>query len=209
MNNEYENMKKDLDEDWTVGEPNFHSNQTSGIVVNNAEVPKTPIGDPPVQMNGEDWSMKATTSEEHISKPPEQINSEQFVDAPITNPLSDGKPASGKNQDKWQMPEPVFRVSSGKKVNKSTLAETRPNLPTNPPEVSEVTNSTTNIQPQPYISEEFSFSDAAAIEETPAEVKNGVGRMIFIVVGILAMVLFAIAFLVGVYFLFFHQPEIQ
>ncbi len=200
MNNEYENMKQDLEEDWTVNKSNFHSKQAANDAID-GEVP-TSGDDPQNQANPDDWAMNTLVSSGGISDLVKQINAEKrAADAPNTNPLEE-KP------DKWQMPEPVFRVSSGKKVEKSALAIPRLNFSAEPPATSETTDSTADIQPQPYISEALIVGDENIIEKSPAKVKSRAGRTVLVVAGILAMVLFAVGFLIGIYFLFFRTPAI-
>lgn len=199
MNNEYENVKQDLEEDWTVDEPNFHSKPTADAANDGASLP---AADSQNQANSDDWAMNTMVSSGGISELAAQINAEKrAADAPNTNPLEE-KP------DKWQMPEPVFRVSGGKKIEKSASPMPRLNFPANPPAAFETTDSTAAIQPQPYISEASIVGDQDMIEEPPAKVKSKAGRIIFIAAGILVMVLFAVGFLVGIYFLFFRQPAL-
>ncbi len=198
MNNEPENMKSDLDEDWTVNEPNFQSKQAADFV-NDGEVLSV---NPQNQANSDDWAMNTIVSNGNILDPPDQANSAyRTAEMPNTNPLN-------KKQDKWQMPEPEFRVSSGKKVEKSASPMPRLDFSAKVSEISKTTNSVADIQPQPYISEALIVGDENIIESSPAEVKSGTGRTILIVAGILAMVLFAVGFLIGIYFLFFHQLEL-
>ncbi len=199
MNNEYENMKQDLEEDWTVNEPNFHSEQTADAANDGASLSAAESQN---QANSDDWAMNTMVSSGGISDLAAQINAEKrAADAPNTNPLNEEK------QDKWQMPEPVFRVSSGKKVERSASPMPRSNFPANPSKTSETKNSIIELQPQPYISEEF-LVDKTVIEKPPAKVRSRAGRIIFIASGILAMVLFAVGFLIGIYFLFFHQSQL-
>lgn len=125
MNNEYENMKQDLEEDWTVGEPNFHSKQAADAAIN-SEVPTTG-SDPQNQATSDDWAMNTLVSSGGISNLVKQIDAEKRAgNTANTNPLEE-KP------DEWKMPEPVFRVSSGKKVEKSTLGMPRLNFAAEPP----------------------------------------------------------------------------
>lgn len=205
MNNEYENIKQDLEEDWTVGEPNFHSKQAANAATD-GEVPTTG-SDPQNQANSDDWAMNTMVSSGGISSLVEQMDAERrAATAPNTNPLEE-KP------DEWKMPEPVFRVSSGKKVEKPASAMPRLNFSAEPPatsetsEASEITDSVADIQPQPYISEALIVGDEDAIEVSPAKVKSKAGRTVFIIAGILAMVLFAASFLIGIYFLVFRTTE--
>lgn len=182
MNNEYENMKQELQDDWTVNELKFHSTQI--ISGENADAaPAALPAVPPVSAEAkEDWTMDMSTSE----MPVPEING------------------------KWQMPEPVFRISDGKKIKKSTLATPPPSAPpTASPEIAVTDAAPSNIQPQPYISEAFAIDDEYVIEEPPvAKADSGNKRIVLVVIGVLAMILFAAAFLVGVYFLFFHNTGV-
>jgi len=179
MNDEFQNMKQESEEDWTVSEPNLYPKQAVGTETIDEISPDAKTA--PISADTkEDWVMDKSTAE----IPPE------------------------KKQDKWEMPEPVFRVSSGKKLDKSNLVALPSNLQVSPPETSQMNAPNAIIQPQPYISEEFIVGDAGVIEKPSVKVKSKARRIIFIVVGILGMVLFAVAFLIGVYFLFFRQPEL-
>lgn len=206
MNNEYENATQDLEEDWAGGEPNFHSHQASDII-NDGKVPPAAAIDPPNQADTDDWTMKTMVSGGNVLTPPNQVNAENRATETLnTNPLRESK------EDKWQMPEPVFRVSSGKKLNKSVspipYVKQRANQPPVSSEISEPAVSAAppvaaaDIQPQPYISEDFIVDDV--VKENPVRAKSKVGRIILIAAGILAMIVFAVAFLIGIYFLFFR-----
>ena len=178
MNNEYENMKQELPDDWTMNEMNFHSTQVVSGENTDAEPAALPAVHPVSREAKEDWTMDMSTSE----MPAQETNG------------------------KWQMPEPVFRISDGKKIEKSKSAVPPPSmsLPT-PPEVAVADAAPASIQPQPYISEAFVVEDEYTIEEPPAKAESGNKRIVLVVIGVLAMAFFAIAFLVGVYFLFFHN----
>ncbi len=182
MNNEYEHMKQELDDDWTVNELSFHSTQV--IKAENADAaPAASPAVPPVSIEAkEDWTMNMSTSE----MPVPEING------------------------KWQMPEPVFRISDGKKIEKSKLAAPPPSAsPTSLPGIAVTDAVPAAIQAQPYMSEAFAIDDEYIIEEPPAvKAESGNKRIVLVVIGVLAMVLFAAAFLVGVYFLFFHNKGV-
>lgn len=195
MNNEYENTKQDLEEDRTVNKSNFHSKRTADVV-NAGEI--SPAADSQKKTNADDWAVNTMVNTGNIANPSDSSNSSNLTtNAPNTNPLSE------KNQDKWQMPEPIFHVSSGKKVEKPASATPRSSL-SKPPETTETTNSVINIQPQPYISEALIGGDEFVFGEPPVEVKSRAGKTVFIAAGILAMILFAVGFLIGIYFLVFH-----
>ncbi|MDQ6788561.1 MAG: hypothetical protein M3033_17290 [Acidobacteriota bacterium] len=131
------------------------------------------------------------------------------MDAPQT---AKTETASAKN-DEWKMPEPVFRVSDGT-THGSQKTQMPPNqLPTQAAPQPEQTVKEENplaasgidIQPQPYLPEELNINQI--MPDKPAESKNGVPKIIFGVFGIVAMALFAIVFLIGVYFLFFYKSQ--
>ncbi len=198
MNNEYENTQQDL-EKRAFNESNFHSEQAADVV-NAGKIP--PAAESQNQTNADDWAINTMVNAGNISNLPDPANSvNRTANAPNTNPLNEEK------RDKWQMPEPVFRVSSGKKVEKTASPTSQTNSPKSP-ETSEPANSVVSIQPQPYISEAFiDTDDEFVIEEPTAEVASKTGSIIFIAAGILAMVLFAVGFLIGIYFLVFHTSK--
>lgn len=198
MNNEYENTKQDLAEDRMVNESNFHSERTANAV-NDGEI--SPAADSQNQTNTDDWAVNTMVNAGSMLNPSDPANfAEQAADTPNTNPLNEEK------QVKWQMPEPVFRVSSGKKVEKSASSTPHSNL-SKPLETVEMANQIINIQPQPYISEALIGDEFIAEEDPPSEAKSKAGKTIFIAAGILAMILFAVSFLIGIYFLVFHTSK--
>ncbi len=110
--------------------------------------------------------------------------------------------AQAKNDD-WKMPEPVFRVSDGTPFG-NAKSETKPSI--QPPAAEQIIKKETGgleIQPQPYLPEELDINQIT--RKKPAEAESGIPRVIFGVFGILVMALFALAFLIGVYFLFFYK----
>lgn len=123
----------------------------------------------------------------------------------------------------WQMPEPVFRQSSGSlpqgfqkqftgnenetrepdpvvasadSNGAGTASEAAPAGP--PPPASE-------IQPQPDIIEDVLREPAAAQDATGTEKSRGM-KLFLAVIGILAMVAFAVGFIALIYYLFFYHP---
>ena len=201
MNNEYENPQQSLEEDWTVGEPHFHSKQPADVL-NDGEVQPGDAVNSQAPKSNDDWAMNTIVGGANNSSSFNRTDSaNRAANTPDTNPLMDEK------NDKWQMPEPIFRVSGGKKIEKSASPMPRLNSPAKFPEPAQMASPTTDIQPQPYISEEFTVADVAVIEEPPAKVRSKTARIIFIVAGISAMILFAVGFLIGVYFLFIKQAE--
>lgn len=157
-----------------------------------------------------DWEMKASGFEttklpkiaDEIS-PPEQ-NDFGAEDEIITLVRGDGGAAAKKEkEDEWKMPEPVFRVSSGKTPDKSDKPTAKNDLPFTEAIKLEENITAAPVQAQPNISAEFTAREL--IEKQPAEDKQKTLSVITVVLGIAAIVVFAIAFLAAVYFLFFYK----
>jgi hypothetical protein len=108
--------------------------------------------------------------------------------------------------DGWKMPDPVFRVSDGMPFNnsKSDMPPSKQPAAVNSEQITKTEPVDLNIQPQPFLPEELNTNQ---IKEKPVEHKSGVPRVIFGIFGILTMALFALAFLIGVYFLFFYKSQ--
>ncbi len=137
---------------------------------------KTDAAPPVSSKSRKDWSMDMSTGEIPLEEP-----------------------------KKWKMPEPVFRVSSGTSLDKPKPPPPVEQMAVSEPPPSQINEPPARIQPQPDIPEEIAIGDPDLTEEPPAEVKNDTGRIILIIAGVLAMAIFAIGFLIGVYFLFFHH----
>lgn len=113
-----------------------------------------------------------------------------------------GKPAG------WQMPKPVFQQSSGylpqgyieqfgSEIPRST--EPSPAAPEQAP--SEAPLTVENIEPQPDITEQLEPPAPTSDVRTQPK-KSGSGKVVLLVLGILAMIAFLFGFLALVYFLF-------
>ena len=187
MNDEYEKTEKPPVEEWAMGEPEVEPEQPVGT--DNFDITLVGGNAPTAAAVTEDWAMNV----------------------PDTNPAAEKAP------DSWEMPPPVFRISSGRKMDKDNRktppqppADSSPvEVPTVEVQTSEIVETVSpnlGIQPQPFISEEFSVSEAVA--ETPVKAKRTTSKLILLIIGLLAMILFAIAFVVGIYFLFFHTPDV-
>ena len=151
MNDEYKNTENPLAEDWAMGEEsNIQPNQdigTDNFDITMLNTGVSPVT--PVTPISEDWTMNV----------------------PKTNPNANN------SSDNWQMPTPVFRNSSGKKLEKVNRINS-PNentAPAVPPFETGAAN--LEIQPQPYISEEFSMVEPAA--EAPAKAQGKTTKLIF------------------------------
>jgi len=137
--------------------------------------------------------------------------------APVTSESVDLE----EDKKLWQMPEPVFRQSTGhlpKGFQKQFPGSEDETVEPIPPAASDsngaaeaaaaeptaALQTASDIQPQPDILE-----DVLAVPSTPvaAAAERSKGTRIFLaVVGILAMVVFAVAFVAVIYYLFFYHP---
>jgi hypothetical protein len=125
----------------------------------------------------------------------------------------------------WRMPEPVFRQSSGylpqgfekrfgSEANGAGVAAAEAAEPGNtgateesaPAEPPPAAPSVTDIQPQPDLTEEFPAENA--FEPAPAKPQRSRGMRIFLaLLGIAAMIIFAVAFVSLIVYLFFYYPN--
>lgn len=175
MNDEYDKSENQPVEDWAMSDPQIQPETKTGT--DNFDITLVGMKPPTAVATTEDWAMNV----------------------PKTNP------AIEKDSDGWEMPPPIFRISSGRKLDKANRKT--PRLPS--PDLSPVQEQSSptaalpnlEIQPQPYISEEFSVSEAVA--EPSAKAKTNGSKLMFLIIGLLAMLLFAIAFVAGIYFWFF------
>ncbi len=112
--------------------------------------------------------------------------------------------------DGWKMPQPVFRQTSGrlprgfdKQIRDAGGPE---GASTSPASATDPARAVIDIEPQPDISEEFS----EGVLDAPAAKPHGrtAMRIALVLLGLVAMVAFALGFIVLVYFLFFaSRPE--
>jgi hypothetical protein len=127
---------------------------------------------------------------------------------------------SDRPAQSWSMPEPVFQQSTGHLPqgyqSKFTAAEaasgpaqakTAPAPQAEPPPQPLEISETPDITPQPNISEEFVFDEAAAPPAPKPAAAKGTsgGRVIFVVLGVIAIAIGAIAILGAVYYLYFYE----
>jgi formylglycine-generating enzyme required for sulfatase activity len=144
--------------------------------------------DTPKNQPQDDWAM----SEPSLKIPQNQPPSSDFdTTAPAAAPPEE-------KQDKWEMPTPVFRVSSG--------TPAIPAAPKNQPETASV--------PTPDFSLDEDLPQAAAA--LPSQISNQSAapqtqrkssRLPFIAGGLFIMFFLAAGFLVGIYYLFLNKPE--
>ncbi len=120
------------------------------------------------------------------------------------------------------MPEPIFRVSEGESLQEVAKRSVVFNLKdiegigkttsdsniseVSPPELSNQTAPNLNLQPKPKpnISDSFPAGEIAVENKPPVRPNNY--KVIFIVVGIFSMLLFAGIVLFGIYLLFLNNP---
>jgi len=120
---------------------------------------------------------------------------------------SNGAAAKKEKEDEWKMPEPVFRVSSGKRADKSDKSPAKNDLPfAEAIKLEETINAAPPVQAQPNISAEFTVRQNP--ERQPAEAEEKTLSLLTIVLGIAAIVVFAVAFLAIVIYLFFYKTAI-
>lgn len=129
-----------------------------------------------------------------------------------------------EKQDDWSMPAPVFRNSEGEKLDEVAKRTSLPNLrradmfdkttpnfnlsETSSPEAFDFQSAPPlDLQAQPSVSEEFPASQMDSATTAPA--KSGSSKIIFIVVGLFIMLLFAATVLIGSYFLFFKESAMK
>lgn len=139
----------------------------------------------------------------------EERQPEPQPDEPITLKVEEKEmlPPASAAGEKWTMPAPVFRQTSGylpqgfeKRFPGNAAAESLPAGGEPGDQVPEAAD----IQPQPDISEEFVRPPIAA---DSVDVKRPAVRVTFIVLAVVAMLAFAALFLTAIYLLFFYQSE--
>lgn len=208
MNDESDKTTKPLDENWLAGEPEKISEE--GIEMHSLNQTISSFTLPKEFLEAKDWT----------------------TESPDSN-------AQGEEEKtgKWEMPPPVFRVSSGIVPNKSdwkkpeiaaavsvappeTLAaaselavsvQSEPVQKTEPPTPESETPIPVAPPIEPAPIEPAAVKPATApplikaVEPTSVKTKNKTEKMLFGVVGILLMVLIAIAISIGVYFMYFYR----
>lgn len=134
---------------------------------------------------------------------------------------------SEDERDKWEMPKPIFRQTSGsrpkgfvKKIERSVSQEPETNTPDAPDDIlatlyappddpidaSPIVHAIAagaDIEPQPDISELFTIDEAIGEPAAKVKLKRGFFGKIFLVFGVL--ILLAIGFVVLILYLFFYS----
>jgi hypothetical protein len=133
--------------------------------------------------------------------------------------------SAGRPPGKWEMPKPVFQKSTGylpqgfqgvspadPQIGVSTeeptpAANIRAQGGAAAPVAAQEISESPNIQPQPDLSIEFSVDDAALPPLPVNKTRSPAVRLILILLGITAMVVFLLVFLAVIYYLFFYHPN--
>jgi hypothetical protein len=155
------------------------------------------------------------------SEPPEQ----PFLDEHTTEPNApQAKPAEQQTAPgKWQMPAPKFQQSSGylpqgylKDIkppaakgfagSEDTTQEQAPYVPSPPRQDGAAAKIPLAIEPQPDLDQLIPDEPIVESAEGEVQVKTGSGFPM-IVFGLIGIVIFVVAFLVAVYFLFLANPS--
>ncbi|MET0754436.1 MAG: SUMF1/EgtB/PvdO family nonheme iron enzyme [Pyrinomonadaceae bacterium] len=194
MNDENDKPKNQPEDDWSMTMPDLRLNEEK-----RTENPAPKASAPPA----DDWGMtEPNLNIPHNQPPPSDfdkttpnINIPQNVSreqiAPPVQPSDDWEMTpdvsipTEKNDDGWEMPQPVFRVSDG----------TKP-VPAAP-------------QSQPAAFEKSLPGAAPAAQSQPqtAAPKKKSSKLPLVVGGLFLMFFVGIIFLLGVYFLFLNKPE--
>lgn len=196
MNDE---TNKSIEEDWAMSDPDFHLKQK--LKADNAEIPAATLYTPPDLFEDENF-----LEIEPNNSPSKPETEDWSVSVPENEKIDQPQEESS---DGWKMPDPIFRSSEGKTIRKSGKKITNPDLPAEQPEVSDKNEFSADTPPQPQIAEDIAVNIS---EELPAPKEKIVGedaekkpKMFFAFGGIFLMLIFATAFVVGIYFLFFHK----
>lgn len=178
MNDEYDKTEKPPVEDWEMSQSEVLPAQNA--VTDDFEITMVGTQKPPIPTAvTEDWTMNAPN-------------------------VIDG---GAKANDAWEMPPPVFQMSPGRKLTRENRQSPPFEQPTKEIKTSEPTPALPiDIQPQPFISEEFAASDVVIqpIEKS----KSSGSRTALLIIGLITFVLLTTAFAVGIYFWFFYKPDV-
>ncbi len=132
-------------------------------------------------------------------------NDQPILDADTTptNPANSEPAAAGE----WQMPNPVFRKTSGylpQGFEKQFGLEGEEPIPAVESKGAAIS---ANVEPQPDLSE-LLISEAPPLAlQAEAKPKSGAARIVMIVIGLLGMIIFIGIFLTVIYFLFLAEPR--
>ena len=181
---------KSLEEDWAMADPDFHLKEK--LKADNAEIPAATLYAPPDSFEGDNFL---------------ELEPDNSAIQPETENWSANVPDT-ENIDGFKMPEPVFRSSEGKMIEKSEKRTTNPDLLAAQPEFFDKDKSSADLQPQPKIGEEFKANQSKSEIKKEKSVKSKSEKnsnFFFAFGGIFLMLIFATVFVVGIYFLFFYK----
>ena len=199
-------VARSTDEDWSMTTPNVNladnipPSEDYGQTAPNINVsqedwsmdaPTAPIPPTPPSSPAEDWTMDAPsvdqTADTDKTAPNINIPQENFdLSMPLIPPSRENK------REGWQMPQPVFRVSSGEKA-----------VPKNPQNKSKVTaedDFSSNLTPPGILASEVMPMPQAQSAAAPVSKKSS--KIPLILGGLFTFFLFSVAALGGVYFFF-------
>ena len=220
MNDEYDKTEKPPVEDWAMSEPDIQPEQPVGA--DNFDITLVGVKSPSAAAVTEDWAMNVPDVQ-----PEQPVVSDNFditmvgANAPSTAATTEDwavnvpntNPSAEKIADVWEMPPPVFRISSGRKLDKDNRKTPPMPPPDSPPveaQTSEIVEPVAppnlDIQLQPYISEEFSTNQVAAKTFVKPKSSSSL-KLILLIVGLVVLGVLAAAFAAGVYYWFFYTPE--
>lgn len=195
------------DEDWSMTTPNVNlannipPSEDYGQTAPNINVsqedwsmdaPTMPIPPTPPSSPTEDWSMDAPsvnqTADTDKTAPNINIPQENFdLSMPIIPPSRENK------REGWQMPQPVFRVSSGEKAVPKNLQ--------NKSKVTAENDFSSNPTPPGVLAAEVAPMPEPQTAAAPV-LKQAPSKIPLILGGLFAFFLFSVAALAGVYFFF-------
>lgn len=190
---------KSIEEDWAMSDPDFHLKQK--LKADSAEIPAATLYAPPDLFEDENFL------EIEPDEPANEPESEDWTVSAPENVKIDQPPE--ESSDGWKMPDPVFISSEGKTVRKLEKKTTNPDLPAVQPVISEKSESpAADAPPQPDVSEEIAVNSLESPIQTEKIIEDKTEakpKMFFAFGGIFLMLIFATAFVIGIYFLFFHK----
>jgi hypothetical protein len=175
----------------------------------------------PKNVPDEEWSM--TNPNKNL--PPNQTLVEPIEDWSMTGKLV---PPQQDSNNGWKMPEPKFRATSGslpedfvKKTPDIADLDTQPltldkipnNHPIEPPVSQPLTPAAESeqpapinpIEPQPDVAEVFLHAEMPTPAPPEEKQRSQAMQLFLAALGLAAMLFFAVAFLVIIYFLFFYK----
>ena len=235
--NPYSAGKQTPADEWGMTQQNFNlpNKQPSDFdkTTPNINIPKDVWQDEKIpsshQPPSDDWGATAP----NINIPSEAKQDDWGATTPNINiPTQENKPDDwGMNapnvnvpkqekQNDWSMPAPVFRISEGEKIDNlpkrspnfdqaetDSFDKTTPNFnlsEISPPHPYGAALPASDLPVQPNVSEPLPANQSATLPQTA---KASGSKLIYVLVGLIALFFFGIVALAGVYFLFLNKPE--